>query len=292
MGRFDGRAVIVTGSSNGIGRATAQLFARKGAMVTICGRDENTLNESKNIVLAENGNAEEKVLVVRGDIREEEVMQRTIGETVKKFGRLDVLVNNAGGAAKVAKIDIEKSELEGDMASFDYALDLNLKSVFRLCQLAYPHLMQTKGEIVNVSSIAGLNNGNATISSFYSIAKAAQDQLTRNLAIHYITKGVRVNSVNPGAVSTNIMQKHGLTDEMVKKMEDQVITDKSRIPYQKIGKPEEVAEAILFLADRKRSNYIVGHQLVIDGGASLQMPLIAESPKIFAQVMADMVAGR
>ncbi|ETN70860.1 oxidoreductase, short chain dehydrogenase/reductase family protein [Necator americanus] len=264
MGRFDGRAVIVTGSSNGIGRATAQLFARKGAMVTICGRDENTLNESKNIVLAENGNAEEKVLVVRGDIREEEVMQRTIGETVKKFGRLDVLVNNAGGAAKVAKIDIEKSELEGDMAPFDYALDLNLKSVFRLCQLAYPHLMQTKGEIVNVSSIAGLNNGNATISSFYSIAKAAQDQLTRNLAIHYITKG----------------------------MEDQVITDKSRIPYQKIGKPEEVAEAILFLADRKRSNYIVGHQLVIDSGASLQMPLIAESPKIFAQVMADMVAGK
>ncbi|EYC21541.1 hypothetical protein Y032_0019g3886 [Ancylostoma ceylanicum] len=214
MGQFDGRVVVVTGSSNGIGRATAQLFAREGAMLIICGRNEKALNESKSIVLAENGNAENKVLLVSGDIREEAVMKKTIDETVQKFGRLDVLVNNAGGSSTTA---LEGSELDGDLSNYDYAMDLNTKSVLRLCQLAFPHLIKTKGEIVNVSSIAGLENGATLGFPFYTIAKAAQDQLTRNLAIYYITKGVRVNSVNPGAISTNIMQKHGFTDEMVKK---------------------------------------------------------------------------
>ncbi|KAL6730047.1 hypothetical protein Aduo_001043 [Ancylostoma duodenale] len=284
MGQFDGRVVIVTGSSNGIGRATAQLFAREGAILTICGRNEKTLNESKSIVLAENGNAENKVLVVSGDIREEDVMRRTIDETLQKFGRLDVLVNNAGGSITTA---LEGSELDGDLSGYDYAMDLNAKSVLRLCQLAFPHLIQTKGEIVNVGSVAGGKNGSTLGFPFYSVAKAAQDQLTRNLAIHYISKGVRVNSVSPGAISTNIMQKHGFTDEMVKKCEQELITEHSRIPYQCIGKPEDVAEAILFLADRKRSNYIVRHQLVIDGGASLQMPLVADSLKIFGTVTAE-----
>ncbi|EYC21540.1 hypothetical protein Y032_0019g3886 [Ancylostoma ceylanicum] len=215
MGQFDGRVVVVTGSSNGIGRATAQLFAREGAMLIICGRNEKALNESKSIVLAENGNAENKVLLVSGDIREEAVMKKTIDETVQKFGRLDVLVNNAGGSSTTA---LEGSELDGDLSNYDYAMDLNTKSVLRLCQLAFPHLIKTKGEIVNVSSIAGLENGATLGFPFYTIAKAAQDQLTRNLAIYYITKGVRVNSVNPGAISTNIMQKHGFTDEMVKKV--------------------------------------------------------------------------
>ncbi|KIH49714.1 7-alpha-hydroxysteroid dehydrogenase domain protein [Ancylostoma duodenale] len=152
-------------------------------------------------------------------------MKRTIDETLQKFGRLDVLffgqewiliaqVNNAGGSTTTA---LEGSELDGDLSGYDYAMDLNAKSVLRLCQLAFPHLIQAKGEIVNVGSVAGGKNGSTLGFPFYSVAKAAQDQLTRNLAIHYISKGVRVNSVSPGAISTNIMQKHGFTDEMVKK---------------------------------------------------------------------------
>ncbi|RCN31298.1 hypothetical protein ANCCAN_22920, partial [Ancylostoma caninum] len=208
-------------------------------------------------------------------------MKRTIDETLQKFGRLDVLVNNAGGSATTV---LEGSELDGDLSGYDYAMDLNTKSVLRLCQLALPHLIQTKGEIVNVGSIAGGKNGTTLGFPFYSIAKAAQDQLTRNLAIHYISE---VKLFSPGAISTNIMQKHGFTDEMVKKCEQEMIAGNSRIPYQCMGKPEDVAEAILFLADRKRSNYIVGHQLVIDGGASLQMPLITDSLKIFGTVLAE-----
>ncbi|EPB74128.1 oxidoreductase, short chain dehydrogenase/reductase family protein [Ancylostoma ceylanicum] len=286
MGQFDDRVVIVTGSSNGIGRATAQLFAREGAMVTICGRNEKALN---SIVLAENGSAENKVLVVSGDIREEAVMKKTIDETVKKFGRLDVLINNAGGSTTAA---LEGNELDGDLSRYSYAMDLNIKSVLRLCQLASPHLIQTKGEIVNVGSILGGKNGTTMAFPFYSVAKAAQDQLTRNLAIYYISKGVRVNSVSPGSISTNIMQKQGFTDEMVKKCEEELITEHSRIPYQCIGKPEDVAEAILFLADRKRSNYIVGHQLVIDGGASLQMPLVTDALKIYGAVAAEAMSKK
>ncbi|KAL6730046.1 hypothetical protein Aduo_001042 [Ancylostoma duodenale] len=284
MGQFDGRVVIVTGSSNGIGRATAQRFAREGAMLTICGRDEKALNESKSMVLAENGNAENKVLIVSGDIRKEDVMRKTIDETLQKFGRLDVLVNNAGGSISTV---IEGNELDGDLSGFDYAMELNTKSVLRLCQLALPHLIQAKGEIVNVGSIVGGKNGTTLGFPFYGISKAAQDQLTRNLAIHYITKGVRVNSVSPGIISTYIWQRHGIADEAVKKCEQELVSEHSRVPYQCVGKPEDVAEAIIFLADRKRSNYIVGHQLVVDGGASLQMALVADSIKIFGTVEAE-----
>ncbi|KIH68545.1 oxidoreductase, short chain dehydrogenase/reductase family protein [Ancylostoma duodenale] len=199
MGRFDGKAVIVTGSSNGIGRATAHLFAREGASVTICGRNEVSLNESKELLLTMNGNDEKKIVVVRGDVCDEEVMKQIIDKTVQQFGRLDVLVNNAGGTYGSISVD---HELEGDLSTFDYTLNANMRSVLRLCQLAYPHLIQTK----------------AVPFPFYSISKAAQDQLTRNLAIHYIRKGVRVNSVNPGIISTNIIQKQGFTDDVVKKV--------------------------------------------------------------------------
>ncbi|VDM82904.1 unnamed protein product [Strongylus vulgaris] len=227
-------------------------------------------------------------------------MKETIDETLKKFGRLDVLVrvrallvifsklvNNAGGSSPDSTL--EGNELDGDLSKFEYAWELNTRSaqrqlfsILRLCQLAFPHLVKTKGEVVNVSSIAGKPNG-----------CAAQDQLTRNLAIYYITKGVRVNIegfyllvllifsetmlFSPGCISTNIWKGHGFTDEMVKKVK--ALASKHRlIPYQCIGKSEDVAEAIL-------SNYIVGHQLVIDGGASLQMPLIAESPEILGEVL-------
>ncbi|KAK6752332.1 hypothetical protein RB195_003635 [Necator americanus] len=284
MSRFSGRAVIVTGSSSGIGRAVALLFAREGAMVTICGRNEATLEESRRLIYAENGGHNDKIVVVSGNICDEEVMNNVIHKTLQTFGRLDVLVNNAGGT--YGAIDVQ-GELEGDLEPFDYTFNLNLRSVLRLCQLAYPHLVKTKGEIVNVGSVAGLHNGASAPFPFYSITKAAQDQLTRNLAIHYIRKGVRVNSVNPGYISTSIIQKQGFADDVVKKGEEKMVSNHSRVPYQRTGKPEEVAEAVLFLADREKSGFILGHQLVIDGGSSLQMALISDGFKVFAEVAAD-----
>ncbi|XGW26705.1 hypothetical protein V3C99_007366 [Haemonchus contortus] len=282
MGHFDGRAVIVTGSSNGIGRATAVMFAKEGAMVTICGRDEKTLSETKSMVLAVNGGDEKKVFSALGDLCKEEVMKEIVDGTVNAFGRLDVLVNNAGGTNRMG---FEKPELEGDMSNFEYTFNLNTTSIIRLCQLAYPHLIKSKGEIVNVSSIAGQPNGSSLVYPYYSISKAAQDQLTRNLAVCYIQKGVRVNGVSPGMISTNIMQRTGVPPEAVKKMEEAIAASPSRVPCARSGTPEEVAEAILFLADRKRSSYIVGHMLVVDGGSSLQMPVIADGLEIFKEVL-------
>uniref|UniRef100_W6NR07 Short-chain dehydrogenase reductase SDR domain containing protein n=1 Tax=Haemonchus contortus TaxID=6289 RepID=W6NR07_HAECO len=286
MGEFNGRAVIITGSSNGIGRAAAVRFAKEGAMVTICGRDEKTLNETKAMVLSANGGDEKKVFVVRGDLCKEEVMKETVDGTVRKFGRLDVLVNNAGGTGGSRW---GEPELEGKISEFEYVLNLNTKSVLRLCQLAFPHLVKTQGEIVNISSVTGLNNGTSAPFPFYSVSKAAQDQLTRNLAIHYIKKGVRVNSVNPGIISTHIVQRQGLSDEAVKQGEEQIGASHSCVPYGRAGTPEEVAEAILFLSDRKRSSFILGHQLVIDGGSSLHMPLIADGYGMFATMAERLV---
>ncbi|KAK6025006.1 oxidoreductase, short chain dehydrogenase/reductase family protein [Ostertagia ostertagi] len=288
MGQFDNRAVIVTGSSNGIGRATAVLFAKEGAMVTICGRDEKTLNETKSMVLAVNGSDEKKVFLARGDVCKEEVMMEIVDGTVKAFGRLDVLVNNAGGTNS----DYEKPGPEGDISNFEHTLNLNTKSILRLCQLAFPHLAENKGEVVNVSSIAGQPNGASIPSAFYSIAKAAQDQLTRNLAIYYIQKGVRVNGVSPGIVSTNIAQRQGIPAEIVRKAEKEIASSHSRVPCGRPGTPDEIAEAILFLADRQKSSYIVGHQLVIDGGSSLQMAVIADGMKIFTEVLAGVAPSK
>ncbi|EPB75023.1 oxidoreductase, short chain dehydrogenase/reductase family protein [Ancylostoma ceylanicum] len=124
MGRFDGKAVIVTGSSNGIGRASAQLFAREGASVTICGRNEASLDESKKLILAVNGNDDSKIVVVSGDICDEEVMKQIIDKTVQNFGRLDVLVNNAGGTYGGISAN---HELDGDLSAFDYTLNANMR---------------------------------------------------------------------------------------------------------------------------------------------------------------------
>ncbi|PIO63942.1 oxidoreductase, short chain dehydrogenase/reductase family protein [Teladorsagia circumcincta] len=238
--------------------------------------------ETKSMVLAANGGDEKKIFLVCGDICNEEVMKEIIDGTVNAFGRLDVLVNNAGGN-KAA--DFLKPELDCDLSNFDYTHNLNTRSILRLCQLALPHLAEAKGEIVNVSSIAGKPNAASLFSPYYGISKAAQDQLTRNLAIYYIQKGVRVNGVSPGMISTNIIQRHGIPHEVVQKVEEEIAASPSRVPCGRAGTPEEVAEAILFLADRQKSGYIVGHQLVIDGGSSLQMPVIADGMEILTKVI-------
>ncbi|KAK5968347.1 3-oxoacyl-acyl-carrier-protein reductase [Trichostrongylus colubriformis] len=271
MGQFDGRAVIVTGSSNGIGRATAVKFAREGAMVTLCGRDEKTLNETMSMVLAVNGGVEKKVFIARGDICKEEVMKEIVRGTVEAFGRLDVLVNNAGGGS--TNPDLENSELEGNMSNFEYTININAKSVLRLCQMAFQHLVEKKGEIVNVSSICGQPNG------------AVNDVIA---SLPYFDPVIRAAFFSPGMISTNIIQSQGIPDEAVKKLESEVASLHARVPCGRVGTPDEVADAILFLADRQRSSYIVGHLLVIDGGSSLQMPMIADFLNIFADKLGNL----
>ncbi|EYB85361.1 hypothetical protein Y032_0299g1771 [Ancylostoma ceylanicum] len=227
MARFRDKVVIITGSSNGIGRETAILFSSEGAKVTITGRNSqalevlqqfpnypiciisNSIDDETKRLMIRAGACEDGILDIRGDLRDDAVKADLVQATVKKFGGIDILVNNAGGGA----IDNSNEQgFEQGMDNYDYILDLNLRSVVVLCKLALPHLIERQGEIVMVSSICGLRQGCPAL-PYYSMSKGALDQLMRAMAVEYISKGVRVNSVNPGLITTTFMQKQGATLE-------------------------------------------------------------------------------
>uniref|UniRef100_A0A914WR07 Uncharacterized protein n=1 Tax=Plectus sambesii TaxID=2011161 RepID=A0A914WR07_9BILA len=261
MGKFDGKVIIVTGSSSGIGRGTALLLAQQGATLTITGRNTEKLEETKKQLLSA-GSTEDKILVVVGDVTKEEDTKRLIAETVNKFGKLDVLVNNAGGATPC--------DISQPLTVFDDIINQNLRSVLALCQEAIPHLKKTKGNIVNVSSIAGIR-AMYTL-AYYSIAKAGLDQLNRILAIQLAQDGIRVNNVNPGAIRTDAMPA-----EAWDVVEESWI--KPNTPISRVGQPVEMAHVISFLANNEESSYITGQSIVADGGFSINSPVPPMGPK-------------
>lgn len=268
MARFAGKVAIITGSSNGIGRAAAVLFAKEGAKVTITGRHAERLEETKQQILAAGvpeGNVNSVVADVTTDAGQDLILQTTLD----KFGKLDILVNNAGAAIPDAQ---GKTGTAQSIENYDATLNLNLRSVIALTKKVIPHLTETKGEIVNISSIA---SGLRSTPEFphYSIAKAALDQYTRNTAIDLIQHGIRVNSISPGLVATGFGSAMGMPEEVSKKFYSKMATMKECVPAGVMGQPQDIAEAIAFLADRKASSYIIGHQLVVDGGSSLVMGL-------------------
>ncbi|RCN47041.1 oxidoreductase, short chain dehydrogenase/reductase family protein [Ancylostoma caninum] len=217
------------------------------------------------------GASEDGILDIKGDLRNAAVQSDLVESTVKKFGGIDILVNNAAGGA------IDNSNEQGfdqGMDNYDYILDLNLRSVVVLCKLALPHLIERQGEIVMVSSICGLPQGCPAL-PYYSMSKGALDQLMRAMAVEYISKGVRVNSVNPGIITTTFMQKQGAKLERQLERERFLTSDGKRVPARRAGTSMEIAQAIAFLADRSMSSYVVGHTLVVDGGCSIVNPVLA-----------------
>lgn len=264
--RFEGKVVIVTGSSQGIGRATAVLFAREGAKVTITGRDEASLEESKKAVLAVT-NSENNVNVVVSDITTSSGVDQLVNSTIEKFGKIDVLINNAGAAFtdENGKVGVEVG-----LESYQKTFDINVKSVIDLIQKCRSHLIASKGEVVNVSSIAGGPHANTNF-AYYCMSKSALDSMTRCFAIDLINHGVRVNSVSPGIVATHFLNALGIPDEGVKKCYKYYTEHRDIIPSGGPGKPEEIAQVIGFLADRNMSSYIVGQSIIADGGTSLIM---------------------
>ncbi|CAI2354143.1 unnamed protein product [Caenorhabditis sp. 36 PRJEB53466] len=271
MSRFAGKVAIITGSSNGIGRATAVLFAKEGAQVTITGRNAERLEETRDEILKA-GVAPNNVNVVVADITFEAGQDEVIGSTVSKFGKINILVNNAGAAFP------DKNQPMGfgqGIDNFDATLAVNIRSVVELTNKIVPFLAKTQGEIVNVSSIASGPRASSDL-SYYSVSKAALDQYTRNTAIALIEQGIRVNSVNPGYVVTGFATAFGFPQEASDKLMNHMESQKSCIPTRKAGRPIDIAEAIAFLADRNASSYIIGHQLVADGGSSLVIGMHAQ----------------
>ncbi|XP_073947818.1 uncharacterized oxidoreductase MexAM1_META1p0182-like [Choristoneura fumiferana] len=252
---FSGKVVLVTGASSGIGAATAVLFSGSGARVALVGRNEAKLSNVAEKCAARSAHP----LVIKADVANEEEAKTIVQKTVDHFGQLDILVNNAG-IARYASVS-EPNILE----IFDIVMKTNLRSVVQLTNLAAPHLAATKGNIVNVSSIAAhtvLQN-----SAPYCVSKVGLDHFTRCAALELASSGVRVNSVNPGPVRTDILEASGLvtadqSDETWDKM-------KVMTALNNVSEPSEIADVIAFLAsDKARS--ITGSIYVSDNGFLLK----------------------
>ncbi|XP_050328852.1 uncharacterized oxidoreductase TM_0325-like isoform X1 [Bactrocera neohumeralis] len=250
-----GKVVIVTGASSGIGAVTAEAFAKQGSKVVLTGRNEANLKATETACKAANSKVE--LLLITADVTVD--AERIINSTIDKFGQLDVLVNNAGFGEMGSILDIEVDQ-------FDRVLDTNLRSVFLLTKYAAPHLVKTQGNIVNVSSIAGLRAFPGA--SVYCTSKAALDQFTRCIALDLAPKNVRVNAVNPGTIVTEFLKRVGLSDEEEAKFLEH---SKSAHALGRVGEPNEVADAIIFLASDS-SSFITGATLPIDGGRHAMCP--------------------
>jgi NAD(P)-dependent dehydrogenase (short-subunit alcohol dehydrogenase family) len=244
-----GKVALVTGASSGIGRATALRFAEEGALVTLVGRVRKALSE----VAAEIKEGGGEGFAVVADVTDERDAERVVRETIDDFGALDVLVNAAG---ILANGTVETTTL----AAWDEMLDVNLRAVFNLTRLAVPHLVERRGNVVNVSSVTGLRAFPNVLA--YCVSKAGVDQLTRCAALELAPKGVRVNAVNPGVVVTEVHRRGGMSDENYTNFLEH---SKRTHPLGRVGTAAEVAELILFLAS-ERAAWITGATYSIDGG--------------------------
>jgi NAD(P)-dependent dehydrogenase (short-subunit alcohol dehydrogenase family) len=249
---FTEKVVLVTGATSGIGHAVAVKFAEASARVAALGRNQEALTEVENAVKSAGGQA----LTLTVDVTKGDETRRAIDEAINRFGRLDVLVNAAG---HISSGSIETTSL----AAWDAMMDVNLRSVFQLMQLATPHLIETKGNIVNVSSVTGLRSFPGVLA--YCVSKAALDQLTRCAALELAPKGVRVNAVNPGVVVTEIHKRGGMSEADYEKFLEH---SKTTHPLGRVGDPKEIAELIFYLASEKAS-WITGATYQIDGGRAL-----------------------
>ncbi|XP_049871938.1 glucose 1-dehydrogenase 2-like [Pectinophora gossypiella] len=247
------KVAIVTGGSSGIGAAIAVKFIAEGAKVTIVARNEKKLAAVSG-ECQKNGS---QPLVIVADVTKEDDANRIINDTIKHYGKLDILVNNAG-IGNICTI-LDKNVME----MFDKVMATNLRSVVYLTHLAAPYIIETKGNIINISSIgARYVYGNAFI---YKTSKAGLDHFTRCVALELAPKGVRVNTINPGAVKTDLLENIG-ADPATEASLWEVL--KTRTALKRIGEAEEIAELAVFVAsDKGRS--ITGSALITDNGSLL-----------------------
>ncbi|HWF39067.1 MAG TPA: SDR family oxidoreductase [Candidatus Acidoferrales bacterium] len=246
-GALSGKVAIVTGASRGIGRAIAEVFAREGAQVVICGRKQETLDQ----VAREIGAAVKPIACHVGRLEQVEAM---VSATSGEFGRIDILVNNA--ATNVAFGPC----LEMDEGQFDKTVEINLKSVFRLTKLVAPGMCERgSGSIINIASVSGFRP--QMHSMLYSMSKAALIMMTKSYALELGPKGVRINAIAPGLIQTALSEHYWKEEQR----REEII---SKQPIRRIGQPADITELALLMASDAGS-YMTGQTVIVDGGALL-----------------------
>ena len=252
MARLDGKVALISGGARGMGESEARLFARQGAAVVIGDILDEDGEATAASIAADGG----RCRYVHLDVTAEADWQAAVAAAVSQFGSLDVLVNNAGIGSSSFQIHEEPIEL------WDRTMDVNLKGVFLGTRTAIPAMLDAGGgSIINISSQLGIvgvpYNGSA-----YQTSKGGVRIFTKAAALQYADRGIRVNSVHPGPIVTE-MTRAGRNDP------DRLATMMSRIPMGRYGEPEEVANAVLYLASDE-SSFVTGSEVVVDGGWTAQ----------------------
>ncbi len=247
---FSGEVALVTGGSSGIGRATALAFAAQGARVVVASRRSEESAETVRLIQAAGGDA----LFVRTDVSKADEVEALVAQTVQRYGGLNYAFNNAGIEGEPFVPLTKYSE-----ATWDDVIDINLKGVFLSMKYELPHIVESRGAIVNMASVAGLCGGR--LGAAYYASKHGVVGLTKAAALEFADKGVRINAVAPAVIQTALAERAGLTPDDAA-MAARVV---AMHPLGRIGAPEEVANAVMWLCS-KGASFTTGHTLPIDGG--------------------------
>ena len=249
---FEGKVVFLTGAGNGIGRATAVAFARAGASLALVDIDEAATEKTAQLVVEAGG----KPIGLRADVRSEADIKAALGKTVREFDKLDIAFNNVGRDQRVAPLADSTEE------EWRFIYDVNVTSMFLCMRNEIPIMLEKGGGvIVNTASGAGLIGIKGT--AMYATAKHAVVGLTRSAALDYADKGIRINAVAPGIIETDMMRRvSGGTEEGRANMV-------AEEPIGRLGQPEEIASAVLWLAS-EGSSFAIGTTLVVDGGHTIR----------------------
>jgi len=256
MSLFDlsDEVAIVTGSTKGIGKAIAARMAQAGAKVTVSSRKADVcaaVAEEINAEYAANGG---EAVAIPCHVGHREQLQGLVDQTMERFGRVTTVVPNA------AVNPYYGPSAEMPAAAFEKILDVNVRSTFDLCHMALPHMIERKsGSIIIIASVAGLK-GSVELSA-YAISKVAEHQIARNLAVEFGPHGIRVNAIAPGLIKTDFAKALWTNPTRLEMVEN-------RLPLRRIGDPDDIAGAAVFLAS-KAAAYVSGHVLNVDGGAAV-----------------------
>ena len=242
---FEGKVALITGAASGIGRASAQRLAAEGAEVMLGDINKTGLEETAKSIIDAGGKAEIHVF----DVSDAEACRGCVNETIKTFGRLDVLCNIAGTVSLTSFEDISDE-------MWNRIVGINLSGVFFMCKAAIPHLLETKGNIINMASTAGLVG--QVYAAHYCATKAGVVMLSKSMAIEFAGRGVRVNAICPGAVKTPLT-------ENIKFPENPDMNLLARLaPLVEAAQPEEIATAVAYLASSE-ARFVTGAAFAIDG---------------------------